>query len=849
MRSGFVAGYQKIYDRNIKGDKRNKDYIFNADGKNGAYLLLNGDSDKVYITEGLATGLTIALATGNAVAVALDAGNIIHVVEALADQNLIIAADNDTGKDGNTGILRAIEAAKKFRCKVVAPDTKYKADYNDLLISGGIDAVSEHLTNKIKVEKTRFDYELQRVKYLPEAQKTKAAKIAAAVGVAGVPFKHTIEDVIFKINLVYKNIKPIAAFANYLLDRRRKTIDQYMSFDDSQFKHIEANVDTVLDAGGVFLLNWGMSSGKTNFMRDVANVAEINNKQTLFLTHLVTITKNAAERFQADHYQDVQAHDMRNVQTLVSCINSLAKPHISAYADNADVLMGDEIRQVFEAIAVGTVSKKDKAMLFDKLRELIANTKTVLLADADIDQKTIEFLKSCGRELYVIDPPKDYVPRQKTACYGDHKQVETYAIQAIRDGERSLIFTDSVEHSATLAEECTKAGVKHLLINSDTRGNPEQLEFLNDPKIDRGYKVVIATPVISSGFSIEADLFDQVFILSKGVLTMNAIVQTAARYRPSNGVMIGFSDWHADRVDDAEERALLSRMGNLTMFSHWHSRCQADIQNARTYGASGVLMAFESKGWLLHRLGDDTDERINTDESKQAASDRLFNDVSNANDIDESAATTLNRSHIKTYSEVCELEKHNLKSNLVIDEITADDFDFWNRGKALGKINNADIASRTIDECKALDSYEIESGIDITLRTNAAIKNRVFNQLFNSLSGHIGNLYLINSNLSALNITVKNSVEFLNWCTNNADYAAIAGIRVKKINPAYAIRSITSILKQLGISVDCSKSNGKRTYIINAESLGHISEILERRRGHIGIFSHIECTELMREAA
>lgn len=63
MRSGFVAGYQKIYDKNIKSRETNKDYIVNAEGKNGAYLLIDGDSDKIYITEGLATGLTVDIGT------------------------------------------------------------------------------------------------------------------------------------------------------------------------------------------------------------------------------------------------------------------------------------------------------------------------------------------------------------------------------------------------------------------------------------------------------------------------------------------------------------------------------------------------------------------------------------------------------------------------------------------------------------------------------------------------------------------------------------------------------------------------------------------------------------------
>lgn len=69
----------------------------------------------IIIAEGYATGASIHQATGHAVVVAFDAGNLLPVAQVIRskfpDMTIIIAADNDQATAGNPGVTKATAAA------------------------------------------------------------------------------------------------------------------------------------------------------------------------------------------------------------------------------------------------------------------------------------------------------------------------------------------------------------------------------------------------------------------------------------------------------------------------------------------------------------------------------------------------------------------------------------------------------------------------------------------------------------------------------------------------------------------------------------------------------------------
>lgn len=127
------------------GEKR-----FLKDGKKqGCFFPIGVPSIRILLCEGYATGCSIYEATKELTICCFDAGNLIHVArkfrECYPKKEIIICADNDSGKEKNTGIEKAKEAGKEIGAAVVFPvfkdETTSPTDFNDLQNLEGIKTV------------------------------------------------------------------------------------------------------------------------------------------------------------------------------------------------------------------------------------------------------------------------------------------------------------------------------------------------------------------------------------------------------------------------------------------------------------------------------------------------------------------------------------------------------------------------------------------------------------------------------------------------------------------------------------------------------------------------------------
>lgn len=116
----------------------------------GAYCAIGKPKETMVICEGWATGASIHEATGYAVAVAFNAGNLKAVAMALKDKlpqaKIIIAADDDIRTEGNPGMAKATEAARVVGGFLAVPDfgshkPEGATDFNDLHQLSGLATV------------------------------------------------------------------------------------------------------------------------------------------------------------------------------------------------------------------------------------------------------------------------------------------------------------------------------------------------------------------------------------------------------------------------------------------------------------------------------------------------------------------------------------------------------------------------------------------------------------------------------------------------------------------------------------------------------------------------------------
>jgi putative DNA primase/helicase len=99
--------------------------------KAGCYFEIGRPVDVLCVAEGFATGASIHEATGYAVAVAFDAGNLGSVAKALREKHpdlqLIVCADDDHQTAGNPGLSKATEAALSTGALLAVPDFRHGA--------------------------------------------------------------------------------------------------------------------------------------------------------------------------------------------------------------------------------------------------------------------------------------------------------------------------------------------------------------------------------------------------------------------------------------------------------------------------------------------------------------------------------------------------------------------------------------------------------------------------------------------------------------------------------------------------------------------------------------------------
>ena len=162
---GILWSVQHI---NAQGDKR----LFKGSRKKGCFSLI-GDmrsSEVLFLAEGYATAISLHVATGLPAAMAVDAGNIIHVAGAIRkvrpDLHIVIAADNDQWGERNVGLLKAAEAAFQHRCLLVSPqfpdaliselrakNAPLPTDWNDLHQLLGTDEMQRQLSPHLQFSK------------------------------------------------------------------------------------------------------------------------------------------------------------------------------------------------------------------------------------------------------------------------------------------------------------------------------------------------------------------------------------------------------------------------------------------------------------------------------------------------------------------------------------------------------------------------------------------------------------------------------------------------------------------------------------------------------------------------
>ncbi|MEA9900747.1 plasmid replication protein, CyRepA1 family [Xanthomonas campestris] len=762
--------------------------------KRATHFRIHG-TGPAWLCEGYATGASVHAATGAPVVVAFDAGNLIHCAS-LADA---VAADNDAS---GTGQRAAETTGLQWTCPAAVGD-----DFNDLHQRQGIDAVLAALMNlrqpplpeapayvrpfelpAADVPPGRADA-LRVLGRIPDAADAAAFAWALAKRLSmGIPARgesiesisKTLRDALPSSILAGATIDAIAGGIRWIIDRRRAgalaavrpshaALERHTVERHDSLPMLRAN-----DYRGVIVLRAPMGSGKTQKVGlPFSSWAIQKDGRFVALAHRQSLIAELSARLGCAHYQRIDGEDAVHVDALAACLPSIVKAdHAQVYREARWVFI-DEISQVVRSLAarVTVADRKQMSDVLAALRELVSRADCVIVADAGIDDRTIEFIESCrpGERFRVIDA--DIAPSQAQEAefgFGPEALHHAYGdmLAELADGRRLWVACGEKSRAIECARLLETGGRRVLLVTSDNSGNREQAEFLAAPdRMSRLYDAVVASPVISSGVSIEhrefGPWFNRVFMLASGATVTPADALQMARrvrYAPSLSVVVTASN--RSEIDSAdailsglsEAASLEGRAPTPTDLDGLVADIEARDARQRADFAGGLWWLLEAAGWAVRPM-QAGDSAVSAESMKllRADIDREQRDsLLAARDLTDFEARRLRERPALSEADQAALLRHRIVRDLgLTDQLCEDDLDAWDAGRGprawdrftAATMGTADAATdggvtdlhrlrfgraRVLAYRELFDGFKLAPGFRVTSEISAVLLGRMY---------------------------------------------------------------------------------------------------------------------------
>lgn len=824
-----TVGFQKIYDRNIskEGDSyRDKDI---TGTKKGAFHVI-GDIKKahkgLYFAEGFATAAAIHLATGQPVVVCLDANNLIEVVRKFAAhgyRRILICADNDTSTNGNIGIYSAIKAAhgcEKARVFVPYLDEK-KCDYADVLKEKGLPALKAQLKTRLNdyelaTVKTPLEYQAQLLNYAPPNQLKRVIAATCHAVAAQIPSQFLLDDGIkfvqdrinargFEFSAAWLINKILIANKKPIIERNTIT-DKGVIYHDVTGKTADQIAALMKKTGGIWLDNRAMASGKTETM--AALVKLYDRQSCAYITHRIALTVNSSTRLNLLHYSEDGAQSGTNVCV---CVNSIAEKFNTS---NYDVALFDEFRQTKETVLDGEVDKR--LQVFERMKATIQNGKLVVLADADLSNDDVNFIRSItDKPIHTFKP----LPPSSNKIMAVLPSIDTlrkHALDALKRDEYSVIGSDTKIEAEKTYQYLLKNGISEsdlLLIHADNRNEPHCKAFLDDPNAESiKYKCVLHSPVISSGVSITNGHFTTNYgILTGSTLPTNECLQSIARNRSAQTVYVAFApERNRDAVENIEilkdgEVRKRSRFINGLIELHQLDHLRIELRARRAADSNNFKNNFltlaELKGYTLrHEQCAVIAPIVGLSSDIKAAKIQA---LSKAESIDDKTARYY-KNKATTLIESNQLERHKVED--MAGTTAIDDTDIENYLKD----SNALVYRIANHELIEKSDYEL---------TQSDLKNHITRDRLSSNKSKAWLMRQVLAMVIGQQITNVKAAEICAWLTANAAEFAANGLGNYTKQSARPLLTLANLLKRFGYDLKQvgRETTGRRKLLFNVE--------------------------------
>jgi putative DNA primase/helicase len=740
-----------------------KQFYKGSDRSSPSYHTIHGDSSQGRIfVEGYANGSKLHSITGKTIIVCFDAGMIPKVAKAIGQPNDVVFADNDIRvKDPTvlldnfnsyaTGHKKAHESGLNFylptvrgadACDMAEDEILNLLSKNPISTLPLIDVYK--INSHLHADKTKD----QLFKALSnETDYQTICELCASIArrmTLQVPNVYRVIDIYAQLfDATVSRLSPIQL--DRILERalkdllRREDLALSLVKVKSWGNHKTNRVTTLEglspDYKGMIIVNSPTGTKKTHLMgRGLINEAKQQNKVSESIAHRVSLLADTCGNLEIDSYKDQDKNSIESVEHLGICFHSLAKPIFKSFNNRVTHLFIDEVSQVIRSFSDTNLEKDKKAQaIYSELKKIIRQAECIVVCDASIDQDTLDFLEECrpNEQFQVFEILPFNEDKVATILQNESELLNTI-VNRIKDGQGVWLATDSAAWGKSVINSAVLEHCKNkIFIDADSKKeDPRVQAFLDNPNEEsKKYDLVIASPTISSGVSINHDKFSIV----AGYFTGHSVTPTDAyqmlgRVRQCKEFYLCISD--RGHVDIGEQSHILgtekvfeseNKTFRASKFELLHADIRHKEEQAKLAFSASLLWILKQKKFTLKRGLSDRDiyEEIRKAE-KAELKQLIINQLTNAPCISEDQLKTLESQSIINKDELIAIKAFKTKQSLGYHytyQLTEQDLELnpsdFNRFNALRNLttasNDADLDTtvRKFDDEKAKACQEV----------------------------------------------------------------------------------------------------------------------------------------------
>ena len=656
----------------------------------------------------------------------------------------------------------------------------------------------------------------------------------------------TITDSLPADTLTAPQIDALQSRVEWLQDKRRADVmlrtqiapDSFAAHDVKQIESL-AEID-VTGWQGVMAIKAPMAAGKTQLAgRPFVQDAQANGKSVMAIAHRTTLIGELSQRLGLPDYRDLATNDLAEKRACAVCLPSTTRGDIADAMPAPECLFIDEIAQVLQFLAEPICSSgmKNHRGVYERLLQLVRDAKAVVVADADLDARTIAFLEKARPDERFTIVEVAAKPTGKTALVtGDTgKVLDTIALELEAGGKVWLACEGKVKARA-FAGHFEALGYKVICITADTKLDPAPRDFLKNPEaVSREYDLVISSPAISSGLSIEhkgQPHFTLGAYIGAGTATRpEDAKQQLGRVRYLTRFVIGldYSNLSGGQTvagyrEGIEGAAQIEKLAlSWTDFDTYCTDIKAEAENAKADFAAGLWWLLEAAGWKLERPENPEDQasRKLVKEVTTAAKEQRCAAILAAPIVDSHQAGLLENMTRDSEQET-RRTAHTIRTGLGKLDLTAADVAFWNEGQGRSTIE------RFEDLIGAEVNLAPESDV-LSANKFRIARRRLYSILFNGINLN-GTITQADAE-TILDRVMERPAVFVAARIVGSKYRARFRGKGGKLTPVkrpkQAGRELTEILKQCGLFLRRKKAHSApkpSSFNTKGESFGAIEK-------------------------